>query len=820
MDSIWQDVRIALRRLARAPGFSAVVVLTLALGIGVNSALFSVVDSLLLSPLPFEEPSQLVIVWETRTQQSGNLSTVSLGNYTDWRRLSAVLREMAAVQRRPYNVSGSGDPVRVNGVRATAGILSLFGVAPQLGRGFDAADERPAAQRVCLISHGLWLSRFGGERDVLGKGLILDGISHAVVGILPPGFEIPSAGISGMGAQHVITPLLADPSDPNYRSNHNSLVFGRLRDGITLEQANREIAALASRLEEAYPEWNDGVGAQVQSLHEQMVQGVRTSILLLFAAVGLVLLIACVNVAALLLARASGREREMTVRAALGAGRTRLAGHVMSEAILLSVAGGLLGLGLCFYAIDALRSWQPAWLPPQFDLSVNPRVLAFTATVSIVAGLAFGLVPAWGTAHARASEALQPGSRSVASHRETRARRSFVATQVAIAMVLLVGAGLLLRSLDRVAAVEPGFAIENRIAVHISLAQARYADHESVAGFLDELLGEIEAIPGVRSAAASIGLPLEPLFWRKQLTRAEAPPEQLAAVPAVDLMIVTPGYAETLGVPLVNGRSLQRTDSERSQFVALVNQTFVETHYADGEPIGRRIRLGLPDHLLGEEDGAQPWYTIVGVLGDVRRRGPTTAVQPEVYISQRQDMDVAREFYIVVHTTEPLGRLTAELRQAVWRIDPQQPVSWLRSLDSLRARSLLQARVNALLVGGFGLTALILALTGVYGLVAHSVSLRIREFGVRLALGAHPTQIRRQVVREGLAVSAVGVVLGLGVALAVTHLMESLLFGVAPTDPLAFSAVAATLFGVVLLAAYIPTRRLTLLDPAEALRWE
>jgi putative ABC transport system permease protein len=810
MDSIWQEMRLAVRRLARAPGFCAVVVLTLALGIGVNSALFSVVNSLLFSPLPFEAPGQLVIVWETRTQQEGSLSTVSLGNFSDWQRLNTVFQSMAAVQRRPYNVGGAGDPIRVNGVQASAGTLSLFGVAPQLGRGLRPEDERPGAAPVCLISHGLWLSRFGGAEDILAQQLVLDGVSHAVVGVLPPGFEIPSGGISGMDAQHVIAPLLVDPSAPNYRDNHNSLVFARLRDGATLAQANREIAGVAARLEEAYPEWNDGVGAQVQSLHEQMVQGVRTSLLMLFAAVGLVLL----------LARASGREREMTVRAALGAGRTRLAGHVLSEALVLSLGGGLLGLALCVYAVDALRAWQPDWLPTQFALSVDLRVLAFTFAISIVAGIAFGLLPAWSAARARASEALQPGARSVASRRETRARRAFVATQVAVAMVLLIGAGLLLRSFERLTAVEPGFALDDRIALHISLPPPRYSDRERVSTFLEQLIRETEAIPGVHSAAASIGLPLEQMIWRKQLTREEAPAATLAQVPAVDLMIVTPGYDKTLAVLLVSGRPIQPTDVEGSPFVALVNETFVEAHYPDGEPLGRRIRLGPPDHLLSAQDVAQPWYTIVGVLGDVRRRGPATAVQPEVYIPQRQDMDVAREFYLVVHASSSRADLVAELRQAVWRIDPQQPVSWVRSLDALMAGSLLQARVNTLLVGGFGLTAIVLALMGIYGLVTQSISLRGREFGVRLALGAHAAQIRRQVTGEALTVSAIGLVVGLGVALAVTRLMENLLFGVTPTDPLAFGAVAVALCCVVLAAAYLPTKRLTKLDPADALRWE
>jgi predicted permease len=817
MGSIWQDMRVALRRLARAKGFCAVVVLTLALGIGVNSALFSIVNGLLFSPLPFERPEELAIVWETRTQ-TGALSTVTLANFTDWQNSNTVFQRMAAVQRRPYNVSGTGEPVRVNGLQATPGILSLFGVAPELGRGLRADDGRPGAEPVCLISHALWRSRFGGTLAVLDEPLILDGISHTVVGVLPAGFEVPSTNISGTDALHVITPLPLDPGALGYRENHNSLVFARVRDGTTLEQADREMAVLASRLEQAQPEWNDGIGSRVQSLHGVLVQGVRTSVLLMFAAVGLVLLIACVNVATLLLTRSSSREREMTVRAALGAGRRRLAGHELNEALLLSVTGGLLGLVICFYAIDALRAWQPNWLPPQFDLSVDARVLAFTLTISIVAGLAFGLLPAWAATHVKAGEALQPGTPSVSTRRETRARRTFVTLQVAVATVLLIGAGLLLRSLDRLSGVEPGFTPDDRIALHLSLSRTDYGDRQRVATFLEESIRELEALPDVRSAAATVSLPLQPINWGKQVTREESPAQSLADVPVVDLMIVTPGYEETLGIPLVQGRPLQRTDGAGTALVALVNETFAQTHYGGGSPIGRRIRLGLPDHLLTAGEEPQPWYTIVGVLGDVRRRGPQNAVLPAVYIPQRQDMDVAREFFIVVHAGASTG--SDELREAIWRVDPKQPVSWIYSLDYLRASSLLQARVNTLLVGGFGLTALILALMGVYGLVSQSVARRTREFGVRLALGANPADIRRQVTWEGLAVSAAGVLFGLGVAFAVTRVMESLLFGIKGTDPLTFALAAVALLGIVALAAYLPTRRVNRLDPVEALRWE
>jgi len=818
--SVWQEIRLAARRLARARGLTLAVVLTLGLGIGASSALFSVVNSVLLAPLPFEDPSELVVVWETRYAQDASDVTVSLGNFEDWRRLNTVFQEMAAIQRRPYNVTGSGDPLRVNAIRATAALLPLLSVRPVVGRGLREEEERPGSQPVCLISHGLWLSRFGGDPDLSGKPLDLDGRRHAVVGVLPPGFELPGTGISDMGAPQLLTPLTLDPSDANYRGNHNSVVVARLSDGVGVEQADQEIGSLAGRLEEEYPEWNEGVGALVRSLHEQVVGGVRSSILLLFTTVGFVLLLVCVNVATLMLTRVSAREREIAVRAALGAGRRRVVWHVLTEALMLSIAGGVLGLLFCLYAVDALDALAASWLPPHVNLLVDLPVLAFALAISVLTGIGVGIVPAWTLCSVRASDALVGGTRLLGRRGQMRARQAFVATQVVMAMALLVGTGLLLRSFARLTNVDAGYEVRNRIAMLVGLPSARYGERTQVTAFLEQLIGEVGALPGVHSAGASIALPLEPLFWRKYLTREEAPARRLADVPGVDLTIATPGFLEAMGVPLIKGRPLQRTDRAGSQYVALVNETFVRTHYASGDPIGRRIRLGLPDHLPSEPAHAQPWLTVVGVVGDVRRRGPAAAVLPEVYVPQAQDNDVAREFFVVAHASGPPDDLAERLRQTVRRVDPLQPVARIVNLDRMRANSLSQPRTNLLLVGGFGLTALVLAIMGVYGLTSQSVASRAPEFGLRLALGARPSAIRRQVAGEGLAVAAVGIILGLGMSLLVARLMAGLLFGVMPTDPLVFAVVAGTLMCVVLVAAYLPARRASRTDPGEVLRWE
>ncbi len=820
MRSSWEELRHTVRRLVRARAFTSAIVLTLAVGIGANSALFSVVESVLLSPLPYADANELVVVWETRDAQPASDVTVSLGNFEEWRRLNTVFVEMAAIQRRPCNVTGSGDPLRVNAVQATGALLSLLGVQPALGRGFGVEEERPGSEPVCLIAHGLWQSHFGGDPDIEGARLDLDGRSHAVVGVLPPGFELPGLGISDMGAPQLITPLILDGSDPNYWDNHNSVVLARLSDGFTAQRADREIASLARRLKEEYPERNQGIGARVRSLHEQVVQGVRPSLLLLFAAVGFVLLLACVNVATLLLVRASERRCEMAVRAALGAERRRIAREVLTEGLVLSLAGGALGMALCFYAVDGLQAVAGVWLPAELAVGVDLRAFAFTLGVSVLAGIGFSLLPAGMLSGVSPVDALSGGGRLFGGRGQVRARRAFVATQVALAVILLVGTGLLLRSFARLTRVEPGYEPRDRIAMFLSLPDARYEQRAQVTAFLEQLNAEVRELPGVRSAGASIALPLEPLFWQKQLTLEEAPAERLADVPVVDLTIATPGFLQSLGVPLIKGRRLEQSDQAGSRFVALVNETFVRTHYGDAEPIGRRIRLAPPDHLLSESLYAPPWYTIIGVVGDVRRRGLATAVLPEVYIPQTQDMDVAREFFVVVHGSGSRDALADALRRAVADVDPSQPVARVVNLERQYADSLSQPRTQLLLVGGFGLAALLLAVMGVYGLTSQSVSMRTREVGLRLALGARPSVIRGEVTREGAAIALVGVAIGLGGSLLVMRLLRGLLFGVTPADPLVFGSVAVILICLVLVAAYLPAKRASRTDPAEVLRSE
>jgi len=815
LEDLLADLRYALRIFGKDRAFALVVVLTLALGIGANSALFSVVNSVLLNPLPFDEADRLVFAWENRGQQDGSVNWVSLGNFQDWRRLNTVFDDMAAVQVRPYSLTGSGDPLRVSGVHVTAGLLPLLGVEPAIGRGFSPEEEQIGAEPVCIVSHSLWQSRFGADPGLVGKQVILDGRSHTVVGVSPAGFAIP-----GFQPSQVFTPLVLDPTDPNFRGNHNSVVFARLRHGITVEQANGEMVALAARLEQEYPEWNEGIGAVVRPAKDQLVQNARGNILVLFGAVLLVLLLACVNLGTLFLGRAYSREREMALRAALGAGRGRLVRQVLTESLLFSIIGGALGLALCVGLVDALRSWQPTALPRMSELAVDSRVLGFALAVSVITGLLFGLVPALRSSRIRFRDTLSQSGAVPNLGRRSPAHRALVTAQLAIASVLLIGTGLLLRSHVRLLDVDPGFRAEDRIAMRIQLPANRYADGAHVGAFLEELIELLETTPGIQSAGASISLPFFGSFWTKQVTLQERPAEKLADVPVASLTIATPGYLETLGASLLRGRPLLTSDDSRAPFVALVNRSFAETHYGEQDPIGRRIRLSVPDHLLPSElETAPPWYTIVGVVSDVRM-GLALAPNPEVVIPQLQDTDVARDFFVVAHADAPPAYLSSEVREATWAIDPNQPIAWVQTMRSLRSASIARQRLNLVLVGAFGLTALTLAVMGVYGLIAHTVSARIREFGIRLAFGAQPAFMVKQIVGQALRVSVLGAAIGLALAFALTRLMASMLFGVAATDALAFTAVPALLLFVAALASLFPALRAARLDPCDVLRYE
>ncbi|MGW8267135.1 MAG: ABC transporter permease, partial [Longimicrobiales bacterium] len=611
VEAVLTDLRLAFRRLAKSPRFTGVTLLTLALGIGANSAIFSMVHSVLLSPLPFDDPEALVFAWETR-QAGSRISPVSPLNLREWRGAGTQFKKMAGVRPWPYNLTGEEVPERVTGVQVSPGILALLRVAPEVGREFSRSEEGLFGHPVCMVSHGFWLSRLAGNRKLESLHLILNGVTHDVVGVLPDGFAIP-----GFGPSPILTPLPLNPEDPGFWGNHNVVVFGRLADDVSLEQAGQALESIAADLRTAYPEWNDGIGARLVPARDQIVQGTQQNLWLLLGAVVLVLLIACANLASLLLVRGVEAEREMAIRMALGAQRGRIVRLVLSEALVLGITGGLLGLGVCSLGVDAIHLWAPGNLPRLGEVSVSLPVLGFTCAASLGTGLLLGLIPAIQSARVTHQDVLKEGGRAFGSGRRSRAQRLFVVGEVAVAVVLLVGSGLLLRTFRNLLDVDPGFETEGRVALQVSLPQASYPDRESVTAFLDRLHEGLDAIPGVQASGSSVGLPLRPSVWRQLMTLERHPARTLQEVPVVDVSIMTPRWLETLGARTVRGRALLESDDEDGPLVALVNESFVRAHLADLDPLGQRLRLGAPDHLLAEGQGAEvPWYTIVGVVGD------------------------------------------------------------------------------------------------------------------------------------------------------------------------------------------------------------
>jgi putative ABC transport system permease protein len=805
----------AVRRLRKSPRFTTVTVLTLGLGIGANTALFSVVHSVLLNPLPYEDSERLVFALETRGDDN-RIQAVSLGNFREWRNAGFGFQNMAAARYRAYNVTGLDRPFRINGLEASTALLSLLGTAPIHGREFSPDEERPGAEPVCMVSHSFWLDRLGGNPDLTNVRLTLNGTSRAVVGVLPAGLEIP-----GFGPRDILAPVPLDPTHPGFWSNHNTTVYGRLSPGIQIEQAGEELSLVASRLEEAIPEWNEGIGSLLMPARELLVQGAERTLWILFGTVGFVLLIACVNVASLLLARAAAAEREMAVRIALGAFRSRIVTLVLSEALLLSAAGGLLGLGIGYWGVEAIRRWGPANLPRLSEIEVSLPVLLFTVACALCTGVLFGLVPALRSTHVDIQTTLNKSGRTPGLGASLKIQRVFVVAEVAIAVVLLTCSGLLLRTFSNLLEVHPGFDSDGRVAMQLSLPSSRYTDGAMVATFLDELHEGLDATPGIEISGSSVGLPFQSLMWRKYMTLEDRPALTLPEIPIIDLSISTPKYVQTMGIPLLRGRVLAESDDAESPFVALVSETFVRTHLQEEDVIGKRLRLAAPDHLLPPEHiGLNPWYTIVGVVGDVRRWSLSAEPLPEVYISQRQDLDNAHGFYVVTHTALTTEAAANAMRQAVWDIDPELPVTWVQPIDDMFSNAVAQPRFNVTLVTAFGLTALILALIGVYGLMANFVGARTQEIGVRIALGARPDQILKHVAGQGIIAAGIGIAIGIAVSAAATRVMETLLFGVQPLDLATFFSVTAAVLLVAALAASVPSWRAAKLNATEALASE
>ena len=803
MIELFARVRQTGRTLLKAPLSSALVAAVLALGVGAAATLFTVVDSLLLSPLPYPEPDRLVRVYETFPYPGGQgWGSVSVPNFRDWREGSSAFAELAAYSWASRNLGGAGEPERVRTVAATAGLFEVTGVAPVLGRAFTAAEERSGG-RVAVLSHELWRSRYGGDPGLVGGTIDLDGEAHTVLGVMPEGFEFPP----GWGSADAWLPLRLTPEQEAARGSHWMAVAGRLAPGATLERAEAEIEGIAARLAEEYPE-QEGRSALLVPLREDVVGWVRPSILLLFGGTGLVLLIACANAAGLLLVRAAGRQREVAIRSALGAGRRHLAGQLLTEASLLAAAAAAGGLALAYAGVRLLVRLAGTSMPRAAEVALDARAVGFVVAVSALVTLALGLVPALQSASGRLGELLKEAGSSVSlSRRGQRVRAWLVASQIALSMVLLVGSGLLLRTLVALLGTDTGLSAENVLTLKISVPEARYAAAESAAALLEPVREEVEALPGVRSAAWINLLPLDRWGSNGNFQIAGRPaPERLEDAPFAEFRVVSPGYFETLGIPLLRGRAVAAEDRDPERPVAVVNRSLAETYFSGGEAVGERLVL----------DGTEA--PIVGVVGDVRSATLDREPSPEIYFPY--SVASLRDMTLVVRAELPPEELAGAVTGVIHRADPGQAVYAVQSFERVLEGSLAQRRLYLWILAVFAVAALVLAAAGLFGVVSSAVTHRKREIGIRVALGARPASVVGLMVREGALLALLGLAGGTAASLALGRLLASQLYGVTAADPATFAGVGALLLGVALAASYAPARRALAVDPVETLRTE
>ena len=804
---LWQDLRYGLRTLRKSPGFTVVAVLALALGIGADSAIFSVVNTVLLRPLPYQDPDRLVMVWEDATKAGYPRNTPAPANYIDWREQNQVFEGMAAIANISFNLTGDGEPERIDGRRVSASLFPLLGVEPHLGRVFLPEEDQPGANRAVIMSYGLWQRRFGSDPDITGKQLTLNGESFTVVGVMPPHFQFPSR------EDELWIPIAFGPNESATRGGHYLEVIARLKHGVTLQQAQAEMNTIAARLQQQYPESNTDVGATVISLHEQLVGDIKPALLVLLGAVGFVLLIACANVANLLLARAAVRQKEIALRIALGASRARLIRQFLTESLLLAAIGGVVGMLLALWGVNLLKAFIPENISQVKAITIDAYVLGFTLLVSLLTGLIFGLAPATQASNFNLNETLKEGGRDTAAgSRGKRLRSLLVIAEVAVSLVLLIGAGLLINSFLRLRSVDPGFRADNLLTMRIVLPRLKYPEQPQRTAFYAELLSRVEALPGVQAAAVTNWIPLVSQGDSVGFSIEGRPEPAAGQIPIAVTRVISPHYFSTMGIQLLQGRQFNEQDRADTPRTVVINETMARRYWPGEDPLGKRITTGSP------ADPAS-WRTIVGVAQDVRQFQLNADPRPQIYLPYEQPVFFQPTNLVIRTGIEPLS-LAATVRRTVWEIDRDQPVSNVRTMEDVLSESIARQRFSMLLLGIFAALALALAAVGLYGLMSYAVAQRTREIGIRMALGAQARDVLRLVVAQGLKLVLVGVVIGLVVAYMLTRLMSSLLFGVSATDPTTFIAISLMLLCVAVLASYIPARRATKVDPLVALRYE
>ena len=810
METLLKDIRYGIRGLLKRPGFTIIALVTLALGIGANTAIFSVVNAVLLRPLPFPNPEELVIVWEDATYAGFPHNTPAPANYVDWKNQNQSFADMAASHETSFNLTGDGEPERVSAYSVTSNFFPLLGVQPLLGRSFLTEEDRPGANKVAVLSYSLWQSRYGADRNVLNREILLNGEKHSVIGVMPASFQFFEKDA------RLWVPIALDPENWANRGGHYLKVVARLRPGVSLSQAQADMQAIMRRIAMDHPEetMEGKLGAVVLPMRDELVGDARGSLIVLLVAVAFVLLIACANVAGLLLARAVGRRKEIALRMALGAGRSRVIRQLLTESLLLAAAAGVIGSLLAYASFAFLQGLVPEQMALAASLKLDVRILMFTLAISLITGVIFGLVPALQSANFDLNDALKQSSGRVTS--TGRLRSAMIVFEVAVSLVLLVGAGLLIQTLFQLFRQYSILEPEKVLTMRTILPREKYKEPQLRDNYYQQVLQRVENLPGVVAAGYSTSVPLS---W-KGGTSGFYPEGLTAPIPGMaydaNHRQVSTNYLKAMNVPLRQGRYFESSDNAQSLPVVIINETMARQYWPGENALGRRLKIGDPN-----EPGKQ-WKEIVGIVADIRQMGIDEPVKAEMYLPYQQITDwpgyLPRD--LAIRTNGDTSNLAGPVRQIIREVDPDQPVSNVVTMAELLGEEAAQRRMGMIMLAGFAALALLLASLGIYGVLAYFVTQHTNEIGVRQALGATPRNILFLVLRKGMVLTLAGVVIGLIAAFALTRLMSSLLFGVAAADPLTFASVPLLLVLVALFACYIPARRATKVDPLVALRYE
>ncbi|HJQ25182.1 MAG TPA: ABC transporter permease [Blastocatellia bacterium] len=804
-----QDMRYGLRLLLKQPGFTFVAIITLALGIGANTAIFSVVNGVLLRPLPYRDADRIAVIQEVNKE--GRRGQVTPANFVDWRNQNTVFEHLAAIFQRSSNLAGTDDAERINLAMTSANFFDVFGVQPERGRLFIPEDEQAGHPAIVVISHGLWQRRYGSDPEIVGRSLLLDGRSYTVTGVAPAGFQYPDKTDAWVPPFKLV-PTISETMDVNRARGFGFLsTVALLKPNVTLEQAKAEMESITARLREQYPETNNNRFDRVVSLHTNLVGDTSTILWLLLGAVGFVLLIACANVANLMLVRATSRQKEIAIRTAMGASRWRIMRQLLTESLILALTGGALGLLLALWGVDLLTRLLPKDFPRLADINLDFGVLAFTLLVSVITGVVFGFAPAWQVSRINLQESLKDSARGSTGVRN-RLRSVFVVAEVMLSLVLLVGAGLLFRSFMRLQAVDAGFNAQQVLTLRLSPSGLNFRQDPQFVAYFQQVEERLRTIPGVQEVGLINTLPLAkgPTSAFRIEGRAPLPIDQW---PSVNYRSVSPDYFRALNIPILQGRSFDSRDNFSVPMVVMINQATADLDFPGENPVGKRINMG------GTDANNQPfWMQIVGVAANVRSIELQEAPTPEVYTCALQDPFSTMS--VVIRTTVEPTAIAATLRETAQAVDKAQPVSDVRTMENIVSEAVTQPRFNLILLAIFGGIALVLSASGIYGVMAYTVTQRTHEIGIRMALGARGGDVLRMVMGQGLRLTATGIGCGLLASLLLTRYLSSLLFGVSATDVVTFAVVAVFLAGVALVACFVPARRAAKTDPMVALRYE